>query len=102
MQDDGSGGWGFESLAARTTQFCAGSAVAKAAATSVRERKPRLRNALSSWCADITCVVVLEVAGGRVTAERHYWPLVDGLVQFGLIGPPGHAVGQHPAQEAVH
>jgi SnoaL-like domain len=38
---------------------------------------------------DITGVVVLEVAGGRVTAERHYWPLVDGLVQLGLIGPPG-------------
>jgi hypothetical protein len=33
------------------------------------------------------------VAGGRVTAERHYWPLVDGLVQLGLIGPSGHAVG---------
>ena len=42
---------------------------------------------------DITGVVALEVAGGRVTAERHYWPLVDGLVQLGLIGPPGHAVG---------
>jgi hypothetical protein len=51
---------------------------------------------------DITGVVVLEVAGGRVTAERHYWPLVDGLVQLGLIGPPGHAVGQHPAHGAVH
>jgi hypothetical protein len=41
-------------------------------------------------------------AGGRVTAERHYWPLVDGLAQLGLIGRPGHAVGQHPAHEAVH
>jgi hypothetical protein len=51
---------------------------------------------------DITGVVVLEVAGGRVTAERHYWPLADGLVQLGLIGPFGHAVGQHPAQEARH
>jgi hypothetical protein len=51
---------------------------------------------------DITGVVVLEVAGGRVTAERHYWPLVDGLVPLGLIGPPGHTVGQHPAHEAVH
>jgi hypothetical protein len=40
--------------------------------------------------------------GCRVTAERHYRPLVDGLVQLGLIGPPGHAVGQHPAHEAVH
>ena len=49
---------------------------------------------------DITGVVVLEVAGGRVTAERHYWPLADGLVQLGLIGPPGPAVGQHPAHEA--
>ena len=36
---------------------------------------------------DLTGVVVLELAGGRVTAERHYWPLVDGLVQLGLIGP---------------
>jgi SnoaL-like domain len=35
---------------------------------------------------DITGVVVLEVAGGRVTAERHYWPLIDGLVQLGLLG----------------
>jgi SnoaL-like domain len=50
---------------------------------------------------DITGVVVLEVADGRVTAERHYWPLVDGLVQLGLIGPPGHAVGQHPAHAAA-
>ena len=49
---------------------------------------------------DITGVVVVEVAGGRVTAERHYWPLVDSLMQLGLIGPPGHAVGQHPAHEA--
>jgi hypothetical protein len=31
-------------------------------------------------------VVVLEVADGQVTAERHYWPLLDGLVQLGLIG----------------
>jgi hypothetical protein len=51
---------------------------------------------------DITGVVVLEVADGRVTAERHYWPLVDGLMQLGLIGPPGHVVGQHPAHEAPH
>jgi hypothetical protein len=51
---------------------------------------------------DITGVVALEVAGGRVTAERHYWPLVDGLVQLGLIGPSGHAVDQHPAHEALH
>ena len=36
---------------------------------------------------DITGTVVLEVAGGRVTAERHYWPLVDTLVQLGLVGP---------------
>jgi ketosteroid isomerase-like protein len=35
---------------------------------------------------DITGTVVLEVADGRVTAERHYWPLVDTLVQLGLIG----------------
>jgi hypothetical protein len=51
---------------------------------------------------DIAGVVVLEVAGGRVTAERHYWPLADGLVQLGLIGPSGHAVGRHPAHEASH
>jgi SnoaL-like domain len=35
---------------------------------------------------DLCGVVVLEVAGGQVTAERHYWPLMDGLVQLGLIG----------------
>jgi SnoaL-like polyketide cyclase len=35
---------------------------------------------------DICGVVVLELAGGRVSAERHYWPLMDGLVQLGLIG----------------
>lgn len=35
---------------------------------------------------DITGVVVLEIAGGQVIAERHYWPLIDGLVQLGLIG----------------
>ena len=35
---------------------------------------------------DITGTVVLEVADDRVTAERHYWPLVDTLVQLGLIG----------------
>src|SRR4029450_10624403 len=51
---------------------------------------------------DITGVVVLEIAGGRVTAERHYWPLADGLVQLGLLGPSGHAVGQHPAHGASH
>jgi hypothetical protein len=37
---------------------------------------------------DITGVVVLELAGGQVTAERHYWPLVDTLVQLGLVGSP--------------
>ena len=35
---------------------------------------------------DITGAVVLEVADGQVTAERHYWPLVDTLVQLGLVG----------------
>ena len=35
---------------------------------------------------DITGTVVLEVTDGQVTAERHYWPLVDTLVQLGLIG----------------
>jgi ketosteroid isomerase-like protein len=35
---------------------------------------------------DITGTVVLEVADGQVTAERHYWPLVDTLVQLGLVG----------------
>jgi hypothetical protein len=38
-------------------------------------------------------VVVLEIADGQVTAERHYWPLANTLVQLGLIGsPPGPAV----------
>jgi hypothetical protein len=50
---------------------------------------------------DVTGVVVLEVADGQVTAERHYWPLADGLVQLGLIGPPEHAVDRHPAHEAL-
>ena len=35
---------------------------------------------------DITGTVVLEVADGQVTAERHYWPLVDTLVQLGFVG----------------
>ena len=35
---------------------------------------------------DITGAVVLEVADGQVTAERHYWPLVDTLVQLGCVG----------------
>ena len=36
---------------------------------------------------DITGAVVLEVADGQVTAERHYWPLlVDALVQLGFAG----------------
>jgi hypothetical protein len=30
--------------------------------------------------------VVLEIDGGQVTAERHYWPAVDTLVQLGLVG----------------
>ena len=30
-------------------------------------------------------VVVLEVLAGLVTAERHYWPEVDFLVQLGLV-----------------
>lgn len=33
-------------------------------------------------------VVVLEIADPQVTAERHYWPLADTLVQLGLIGSP--------------
>ena len=37
---------------------------------------------------DITGAVVLEVADGRVTAERHYWPLVDTLAPLRLLGPP--------------
>jgi hypothetical protein len=35
---------------------------------------------------DITGTVVLEVADGQVTAERHYWPLVNTLVQLGFVG----------------
>jgi hypothetical protein len=50
---------------------------------------------------DVTGVVGLVGADGRVTAERHYWPLADGLVQLGLIGPPEHAVDRHPAHEAL-
>jgi SnoaL-like polyketide cyclase len=37
---------------------------------------------------DIRGVVVLEIAGGLVTAERHYWPLVGTLAQLGLTGSP--------------
>jgi hypothetical protein len=32
-------------------------------------------------------VVVLDVADGLVTAERHYWPDVTSLVQLGLVRP---------------
>jgi SnoaL-like domain len=32
-------------------------------------------------------VVVLEVSGGLVTAERHHWPTVQSLVQLGLVQP---------------
>jgi ketosteroid isomerase-like protein len=32
-------------------------------------------------------VVVLEVADGLVTAERHHWPTVQSLVQLGLVQP---------------
>jgi SnoaL-like domain len=38
-------------------------------------------------------VVVLEVSEGLVTAERHYWPTVQSLVQLGLLQP------RHPAAE---
>ena len=34
---------------------------------------------------DVVGVVVLDVADGKVTAERHYWPAVDQLVQLGLV-----------------
>jgi hypothetical protein len=34
---------------------------------------------------DILGTVVLELTDGRVAAERHYWPLVDTLVQLGLV-----------------
>jgi len=37
---------------------------------------------------DITGAVVLEVAGGRVTAERHYWPLVDTSRSSACSGRP--------------
>jgi hypothetical protein len=37
---------------------------------------------------DITGVVVLELAGDQVTAERHYWPLVETFVQLGLVRSP--------------
>jgi ketosteroid isomerase-like protein len=32
-------------------------------------------------------VVVLEMSDGLVTAERHYWPTVQSLVQLGLVRP---------------
>jgi hypothetical protein len=34
---------------------------------------------------DVVGVVVLEHTTGQVTAERHYWPAVAGLVQLGLV-----------------
>ena len=34
---------------------------------------------------DIVGTVVLEVSEAKVTAERHYWPALDGLVQLGLL-----------------
>ena len=37
---------------------------------------------------DITGMVVLEVADGRVTAERHFWPFAQVFVQLGLVGSP--------------
>jgi hypothetical protein len=46
-------------------------------------------------------VVVLEIADRQVTAERHYWPLADTLVQAGLIGsPPGPAGLTAPPRSA--
>jgi hypothetical protein len=36
-------------------------------------------------------VVVLEVFAGLVTAERHYWPDVEFLVQLGLVAKRGPA-----------
>ncbi len=38
-------------------------------------------------------VVVLEVSGGLVTAERHFWPTVQSLVQLRLVRP------RYPADE---
>ena len=34
---------------------------------------------------DVIGVVVLEIAEQKVTAERHYWPAVEPLVQLGLV-----------------
>ena len=34
---------------------------------------------------DITGTVVFELTDDLVTRERHYWPLVDTLVQLGLV-----------------
>lgn len=36
----------------------------------------------------ITGTVVLEVADGQVAAERHYWPVVDTLIQLGVVESP--------------
>jgi len=41
----------------------------------------------------IAGVVVLEVSDGLVTAERHYWPTVQRLLQLGLVRP------RHPVTE---
>jgi len=32
-------------------------------------------------------IVVLEMADGLITAERHHWPSVQSLVQLGLVRP---------------
>jgi len=34
---------------------------------------------------DVVGVVCLEIAEQKVTAERHYWPAVEPLVQLGLV-----------------
>lgn len=35
---------------------------------------------------DLNGTVPVEIVDGRVTAERHYWPFGDTLVQLGLLG----------------
>lgn len=46
---------------------------------------------------DITGIVMVQI-GSLVTGEGHYWPAVEGLVQFGLAKPrpaPDGRVGAH-------
>jgi len=45
---------------------------------------------------DVVGVIVLEIAQQKVTAERHYWPAVEPLVQLGLV-----ALGTQPRLDST-